>query len=857
MKLSVASNWDITLLDELANFPGARTVYAKLDSDIIGGGRPSYLLPKITKEYARQYVAETHRRGMKFNYLLNPQCLDNLEYTAEFNKKIIEELKWLSDIGVDYVTVSIPYLLQMIKYHFPHIQIIVSVFANINSVQKARFFQDLGADILTLPEYMNRDFKRLREIKKSVTCDIQLIANMTCLFGCPFQLYHANVTSHSSQSGHVTKGFCLDYCILNCTRIKITQPEELMKSRWIRPEDTQFYETLGIDSFKIIERFDTTETLTRTVRAYTEQKYDGNLADILNLKTRSDRQMPVHPGYFFHPEFADIQKLADMEETLYLEDQYIDNHALAGFIDFFESKDCFASSCEECGYCKTTADRVVKIEPRKAKIAQAKIEQKLNDFISGDIYRASGDQYQYPLDKNNKITKEKNKMEWQPEIYKLYEKVTGQVPEAYRALVKPLLHDTAEKKCLDRNASHVNEADLVTALLDITPDPFQAEAIANLRELGIDMQRYLELKKIRDRHKSEWEKIDKPWHPGNYWFTMYLTDRCNQRCLHCAADKKTIRPELSTAQWIAIVENLETSLRKKGRRGVYIWFGGEALCRDDIRDIIKYCGGQGYFHTISTNGMLFDEDIAAYCAAHGMSHVFISLDSTDPCKTDKIRGMPHSFDYAKKAIQNARKHGLLTVVTTTVMKYNIDELAAIKDFIESLDAVPYFRAVIKQKNAAENWEEIGLSRDNYKQFYDFKYRQVIDVIKAGKAGTLPIFGIYDMTPFCEHPHNDTELTALEWGVGCQACRSISGIDVNGDVFPCDYPSNLTIGNVLTQEFSDIMESQAFKDIRDRKRKGKCASCHHLSLCGGGCRVHAECETGDFSASFSYCWHEPK
>jgi MoaA/NifB/PqqE/SkfB family radical SAM enzyme len=47
----------------------------------------------------------------------------------------------------------------------------------------------------------------------------------------------------------------------------------------------------------------------------------------------------------------------------------------------------------------------------------------------------------------------------------------------------------------------------------------------------------------------------------------------------------------------------------------------------------------------------------------------------------------------------------------------------------------------------------------------------------------------------------------------------------------------------------------FRDVRDRKiRNGKCGSCHHLPMCGGGCRVQAECETGDYLGSFSYCWH---
>lgn len=452
-------------------------------------------------------------------------------------------------------------------------------------------------------------------------------------------------------------------------------------------------------------------------------------------------------------------------------------------------------------------------------------------------------------------------MEWDPGVNDLYEKMGVQFPAMLRSLVKPLLRDTAEKKCLERNSSHVNEADLATALLDITPGPFQALAIANLKKLNMDVQRCIKLKEIRDQHKLAWEKFDKPWHPGNYWFTMHLTDRCNQRCLHCsidaadAADAARRRPELSTGQWFKIIENLESSLRRQGRRGVYTWFGGEAACREDIHELIKYCGDRQYFQSISTNGILFDETFAKYCAANGMSHVFISLDSTDPERANKIRGIPNALDFAQKAIKNARKYGLLTIVTTTVMKYNIAELEIIKNFIESMDAIPYFRAVIKQKSTVKNWGEIGLTLENYKQFYHFKYEQVIDKIKLGKTEMLPIFGIYDMTPFMEHPLNDVELTALEWGVGCQACRTISGIDINGDVFPCDYPSSLIIGNVLTQSFETIMDSPVFKDIRDRKRSGKCAECHHLSMCGGGCRVHAECETGDFFAPVSYCWHE--
>lgn len=447
--------------------------------------------------------------------------------------------------------------------------------------------------------------------------------------------------------------------------------------------------------------------------------------------------------------------------------------------------------------------------------------------------------------------------EWEPTVRVLFEQTVAGIPEMFRASVQPLLARTAEKKCLERNSGLVNEADLITALLEITPEAFKPSAIDNLRKLGVNVERYVELKNIQDQYKLSWEKFGKAFHPGNVHFSMYVTDRCNQKCLHCATyrGEKFCRPELSTDEWKQIVENLESSLQKKGRHGVYVWFGGEPTCREDIRELIKFCGERGYFQAIITNGILFSEDFAKFCADNGMSHVFVSIDSADPEKSDKIRGFPHSLEYAKNAVKNGLKYGLFVCASTTAMKQNINELDKIAALCESLGAEPFFRAVVKQNNAAANWAEIGLGSEEYKKLYEFKYERTIETIRKGEAGTLPAYSIYEMTPFMEQPLNDKELTAIEWGVGCQACRVFNGIDVNGDVFPCGYPSKLILGNVLKQSYEEILDSQLYREIRDKKRTGKCASCHHLKLCGGGCRVHAESETGDFFSSFSYCWHE--
>jgi len=446
-------------------------------------------------------------------------------------------------------------------------------------------------------------------------------------------------------------------------------------------------------------------------------------------------------------------------------------------------------------------------------------------------------------------------MDWKKEIENLFQTVMDLTPNDFRSMIKPMLREAAEKTARLRNSGYVSKDDLLSALFDITPEAFQPTVVKDLKGIGIDTDRYIKLSGIRQKYSRTWDEISGAFKPGVYHFTMYITDRCNQKCLHCAASVMENRPELSTEKWIKIIENLEQTLRKRGRKGCYIWFGGEPTVRKDLSELIKYCGEKGYYQAVATNGILFDENLAKLCAEVKMSHVFISLDSTKPERAAKIRGHPKAFEAATKAIKLAKEYGLFTIGNATIQQENFDELEELQKMYESMDVIPYFRAVIKKRSADKNWEQIGLDYDEYREFYQFKYKNVVEAIREGKATTINKFYTWDMVPFMECPQNDEERAALEWGVGCQACRSISGIDINGDVFPCDYPSELILGNVLEQSFDEVMESNMFKAIRDREIKGKCAKCHHLELCGGGCRIHAENETGDFLAPFPYCWHK--
>jgi len=448
-------------------------------------------------------------------------------------------------------------------------------------------------------------------------------------------------------------------------------------------------------------------------------------------------------------------------------------------------------------------------------------------------------------------------MEWKSETKDLFKRIMGKVPDGFRPSVEPEIVEAAKKRCLDRNGSYIKDSDVITGIFDIIPEAFKSMMVEDLTSLGIDVDRYLELKDIKDRLKVSWQKLEEAFHPGVIHFAMYITDRCNQGCLHCAAGAGLDpRPELSAEEWCKIIGNLENGLNNHGRRGCYIWFGGEPTLREDIGEIMKFCKDNDIFHAIITNGVEFDEDFAQMSRKNDLSHVFVSFDSADPEKNDKIRGFPNSLQHAKKAIDICLKYGIFVCSSITVMKQNLDELEELQELSEKWGSQTFFRPVVKVSNAAKNWEEVGLDAEGYRRLYNFKHKTAIKKIQEGEAGTLPAYEIYEMMPFMECPLNDKEQSAIEWGVGCLACRTMMGIGIDGTIYPAGYPTDLTLGNALEDRFDDVLDSQLYKDIRDRNKiKGKCSECHHLDLCGGGCRVTAEYITGDFFASFPFCWHE--
>ncbi|MFH1397320.1 MAG: U32 family peptidase [Candidatus Omnitrophota bacterium] len=369
MEFSVPTNWQPELIKGIALANRNREikeVYGKLIMDDIGGGRIASSLPFISRSSVVRHIRELHEEGLKFNYLINAVCLDNFEFTRPGQKKIRRLIDWVVNSGADSVTVANPYLMMWVKKNYPFLSLNVSVMANVDSLEKAKFWEGLGADKIGLPgPALNRNFKMLKLLRKALKCKIQLVANNACLCNCPTYINHAVMSCHASQKWHRSKGFMLDYYVLMCRLERLKNPENIIRSDWIRPEDIGFYEELGVDSIKLVDRRCSTEMIIKIINAYTARTYQGNISELFPFF--SGRSFDSHRGWVnkifnmgdissFNPfKVWSHSKLFSKVELM------IDNQQLTGFIQNFP-QGCDLVSCDKCGYCRKIASMAVRFD---------------------------------------------------------------------------------------------------------------------------------------------------------------------------------------------------------------------------------------------------------------------------------------------------------------------------------------------------------------------------------------------------------------------------------------------------------------------------------------------------------------
>lgn len=361
MILNVANScFSEKFLEDVSKFSTVKILFGKLPDDVIGGGCDAALLPDVSKDRMVEYIRKAYSKGILFNYVINSPHLNDLETSENGKKRIRELLDFLNTLPLESVTVANPFLIMFIKKNYKNLRIKASANFMVDSVDKAVKLKQMGVDIIVLdPLLVNRNFETLKKIRSVIGEEIELIVNNNCLLNCPMLTYHQTNLGLSSQGDGCQTS--QDLCYNLCSRLRISDACYYIKGDWIRPEDLHYYEEMGYDRFKIIDRCVPPDIMIKRIKAYTDRKYSGNLLDLIQHYCYQD----------------------EIDRKEYFNSVYIDNSKLNGFLEYFISGKCDGRDCSpSCNYCQEFAEKSITMDKSfKDKWSEKKIDS-INSLLS-------------------------------------------------------------------------------------------------------------------------------------------------------------------------------------------------------------------------------------------------------------------------------------------------------------------------------------------------------------------------------------------------------------------------------------------------------------------------------------------
>jgi collagenase-like PrtC family protease len=299
----------------------------------IESGRPLNLLPSNDFAQLKEYFDYSKSKNIEFNYTINAPHMNNKEFTKEGVSRIMDLLDAIYAIGIRWLTISMPSLMELVRSSKYDFKIKASTICQITSVNKALWLKELGADRIVVDESINRNFKLLEGIKKVFGEQVEVIINSICHKDCVNRMFHYNQIAGDSVD--IASDASVNYYPHRCAVKRFEDLSNFMKLTWVRPEDLKYYSQVGINYFKLQGRHLVLNGNPQlTIESYFKEDFEGNLMDLLDM---------------FSP--TNSFKI------------YIDNKKLAGFVEkFYENSDFCKSNCQKCGYCNNYAKKSIDYE---------------------------------------------------------------------------------------------------------------------------------------------------------------------------------------------------------------------------------------------------------------------------------------------------------------------------------------------------------------------------------------------------------------------------------------------------------------------------------------------------------------
>jgi len=302
-----------------------------------------------------------------------------------------------------------------------------------------------------------------------------------------------------------------------------------------------------------------------------------------------------------------------------------------------------------------------------------------------------------------------------------------------------------------------------------------------------------------------------------------VSSKCRLNCVHC---RGVAGAELGTAEALHVVEEIA----ELGPNWLLLE-GGEPFLREDLYEIVERARNCGLQVELVTNGQE-RMDLARLRAQE--ARVSVSLEATGS-KYNMLR-KGGSFEKLVENLERLKENELLGDLIFTFHSFS--------DFAGVIELAHRFECgvTVLGYKPREATDPLLPKRSEYGE----KLKSLYSL--AAKLGVR----ISSDEPFFNLVASSRPSAPIVPDVeGCIFGRYLF-IDADGTVKPCTFsPFSIGHANDLRTVWSEWLQGSIFGEVSKRIRRGRCAECKFLAVCGG-CRSRAAILTGDLLGEDPLC-----
>ena len=322
---------------------------------------------------------------------------------------------------------------------------------------------------------------------------------------------------------------------------------------------------------------------------------------------------------------------------------------------------------------------------------------------------------------------------------------------------------------------------------------------------------------------------------------LHIAHDCNLKCKYCFASQGDFGGAKSIMSFEVGKKALEYLVDNSGsRKNLEVdFFGGEPLMNFEVvKQLVEYGNelakekGKNFRFTITTNGVLLDDEIIDYVNEH-MHNVVLSLDGRKSINDDMRPTLNDkgSYDIIVPKFQKLieKRKDKYYYVRGTFTRDNMDfskDVLHFKDLGFDLTSV--------EPVVGDESNPYALREEDLPKILDEYEKLAVEYSKM-RVNNEPFRFFHFMVDLSQGPCVIKRMT------GCGAGNEYLAITPEGDIYPCHQfvgQEEFKMGNVMADKVELPKEMQeTFKEAHIYA-KNECSKCWAKFYCSGGCHANA-------------------